>query len=134
MRSALRSSSASSRRNRLARRFSLLALSLWVKLAYMIPRSHEDHGNMEIIEDLNQIDAIAKQVATATLGSQNVKSVHSSQTLDSMGRDALQVVITFMPGSLSLVTGKTATTLMYELNKKLLEMGEDRFPIVRWAE
>ena len=89
---------------------------------------------MEIIQDLNQIDAIAKQIAKATLGSESVKSVHSSQTLDSMGRDALQIVITFMPGKLSHVTGPAASTAIFELNKKLLEMGEERFPIVRWAE
>jgi hypothetical protein len=89
---------------------------------------------MEIIEDLNQIDAIAKQVATATLSAQNVKSVRSSQTLDSLGRDALQIVITFAPGFLSQVTGRAASTIIYELTKKLLETREERFPIVRWVE
>jgi hypothetical protein len=89
---------------------------------------------MDTIEDLNQVDAIAKQVATAHLGSGSVKSVHSSQTLDSLGRDALQIVITFTPGSLSYVTGRAASTTIFELSKKLLEMGEERFPIVRWAE
>jgi hypothetical protein len=89
---------------------------------------------MEMIQDLNQIDAIAKQVATANLGSQSVKSVRSSQTIDSMGRDALQIVITFTPGSLSQVTGRAASTTIFELSKRLLEMGEERFPIVRWAE
>jgi hypothetical protein len=89
---------------------------------------------METIEDLNQIDAIAKQVAAANLGSDSVKSVHSSQTLDSMGRDALRIVITLAPGSLSHLTGQAASTTMFELSKRLLEMGEERFPIVRWAE
>jgi len=89
---------------------------------------------METIEDLDQIDAIAKQVAAANLGSESVKSVRSSQTLDSMGRDALRIVITLAPGSLSHVTGRAASTTIFELRKRLLEMGEERFPIVRWAE
>jgi len=89
---------------------------------------------METIEDLDQIDAIAKQVATANLGSGSVNSVNSSQTLDSMGRSALQIVITFTPGSLARVTGPASSSSIFELNKKLLEMGEERFPIVRWAE
>jgi hypothetical protein len=89
---------------------------------------------METIDDLNQIDAIAKQVVTANLGSESVKSVHSSKTVDSLGRDALQIVITFTPGALSHLTGRAASTTMFELSKRLLEMGEDRFPIVRWAE
>src|SRR5260370_2329063 len=90
-------------------------------------------GVMETIEDLNQIDAIAKQVAAANLGSENVKSVHSSQTLDSMGRDALRIVITLTPGSLSHVTSAAASTTMFELSKRLLEMAEQRFPTVRCA-
>jgi hypothetical protein len=89
---------------------------------------------METIADLNQIDAIAKQVAIASLGSESVKSVRSSPTLDSMGRDALRIVITFTPGALSQVTGRAASTTIFELSKRLLEMGEERFPIVRWVE
>jgi hypothetical protein len=89
---------------------------------------------METIEDMRRIDAIASEVATANLGSQSIQSVQSSQTLDSRGRDALQIVITLTPGSSLNVTGKSASTTIFELNKKLQEAGEERFPIVRWVE
>jgi len=88
---------------------------------------------MDTIEDLGKIDAIATQVATEILG-QDFKNANSTHTLDSMGRDALQIVITLTPGSSSHVTGKAASTTMFELNKRLQEAGEERFPIVRWAE
>jgi len=89
---------------------------------------------MDTIEDLGQIDTIAKEVTTANLGHQSVKSVHSSQILDSMGRDALQIEITLTPGSSSAVSGTLASTTIFELNKRLQQAGEERFPIVRWLE
>jgi hypothetical protein len=91
----------------------------------------EDRWTMDTIEDLGQIVTIAKEVATANLGHQSVKSVHSSQILDSMGRDALQIEITLTPGSSSAVSGTAASTTIFELNKRLQQAGEERFPIVR---
>jgi len=89
---------------------------------------------MDTIKDLGQIDSIATEVATASLGAQSIKSVRSSQTHDSLGRDALQIEITLTPGSSSAVSGIVASTTIVELNKRLQQAGEERFPIVRWLE
>jgi hypothetical protein len=63
-----------------------------------------------------------------------VASVSGSETTDSTGRAALQISIQMAPGSSSSVIGYAASTTVFELNKGLLEAGEDRFAIVRWTE
>lgn len=82
--------------------------------------------------DKGEIDDIAKRVATEHLGVK-VSGAVSSSTVDSMGRDALEVKIVLTPGSTQSVTGVIATTTVFALNQALLKAGEERFPIVRWV-
>jgi hypothetical protein len=84
--------------------------------------------------DEEKIHQIAEQVVLANLGPQRyVKSIIASR-LDSKGRDAVQVDIFLTAGSSASVSGHVANSTIYDLNKKLQEAGEDRFPIVRWHE
>jgi hypothetical protein len=82
--------------------------------------------------EIDKIDAIARSVATATLGSQRFSSIISAPTVDSLGRDALQITIVLMPGSEDNISGAAVLRTLVEINQKLQEAGEERFPIIRY--
>jgi len=79
------------------------------------------------------INAIAKTVATANLGSQSLSSVTSAPTIDSLGRDAIQITIALTPGSSDAISGTAAVRTSAEINQKLQEAGEERFSIIRYS-
>jgi hypothetical protein len=83
--------------------------------------------------DDSKIHDIAAKVAQHNLGT-HFKSVISSSSMDSMGRDAIRIEIFLTPGSSASITGQMATTTVYDLNRSLQEAGEERLPIVRWFE
>jgi hypothetical protein len=82
--------------------------------------------------DSEKIDAIARSVATATLGSQCFSSIISTPRVDSLGRDALQITIVLMPGSADNISGAAALRTLAEINRKLQEASEERFSVIRY--
>ena len=81
---------------------------------------------METIEK-GRIDEIATRIAAANLGV-GVSSAVSSPTIDSMGRQALEITIVLTPNVSAAITGRVAATTVFDLNQALQKAGEERFP------
>jgi len=83
--------------------------------------------------DQKKIDQIASEVATANLTSQIVRSVSSSSTTDSEGRDALRITIVVDSSAITRVQGDAVVDTLVQLGDRLRKAGEERFPIVEYA-
>ena len=81
-----------------------------------------------------KIDQIARNIATANLTTGSVKSVLTSSTIDSEGRDALLITIVLTPGSSGTIKGNAALNTLTEILKNLKNEGEERFPIIEYEE
>ena len=82
--------------------------------------------------DPKLINSIASTVATANLGPSKFTSVSSAPTLDSTGREALQITIYVDPFAARSITGEIAANTVFDMNKRLQDAGEERFSIVRY--
>jgi hypothetical protein len=80
----------------------------------------------------DEIVKIAKDVATANLVSGTWVDIKSASTIDSRGRDALEIAIVLTAGSLKKITGDRAVNIVFDLNQRLQDAGEERFSIVRY--
>jgi hypothetical protein len=87
---------------------------------------------MNRIDD-RQIVSIATTVATANLGRSNFTSVLSGSTVDSTGREGLKITIVLAPGASVKVTGEKAVDMVFDINKKLQDAGEERFSIIHYS-
>jgi hypothetical protein len=81
--------------------------------------------------DDTAIRSIATEVATATLSQQNFTAVTSSSTTDSTGNEALQITVVIKPNV--EVTGDVALTTLVQMQHRLQQAGEQRFPIIEYA-
>ncbi len=81
----------------------------------------------------NQIIKIANDVAMANLTSSSVSRVISEPTVDSEGRDALKIIIVINPGAAAKIKGDAALDTLVQIQDRLREAGEERFPIVEYA-
>jgi hypothetical protein len=79
-----------------------------------------------------KIDKIAREVASANLHSASVVSVTTAPTTDSEGAPALTITITLTPGSTDSVSGEAVVKTISQLQERLQEEGEERFPIVEF--
>jgi hypothetical protein len=82
------------------------------------------------------INRIVQQVARATLrgtGSlRAVADVVSASTIDSQGDPALKITIVLTAGSTESIQGKDVLKTLDQLQQRLQEAGEERFPIVEF--
>jgi hypothetical protein len=78
------------------------------------------------------INLIAQDVASANLHSSSVHSVLSAPTIDSQGDPALKITIVLTAGSTDTIQGKDILKTLDQLQQRLQEAGEDRFPIVEF--
>jgi hypothetical protein len=78
------------------------------------------------------INDIAQQVVSANLHSASVDSVLSAPATDSQGDPALKITITLTAGSTESVSGKDILKTLDQLQQRLQEEGEDRFPFVEF--
>jgi hypothetical protein len=81
----------------------------------------------------DEIVRIAREVATAHLTPQIVKDVLSEPASDSEGRDALRITIVIPPGSAAKLKGDAVLDTLVQIQNRLSEAGEERFPIVEYA-
>jgi hypothetical protein len=84
--------------------------------------------------DKNRIEQLAKQAATATLGTGSVKSVISAPMIDSEGQEALRLTIVMSPGFAAGLEGSKVVNTMVRVHDSLQKGGEERFPFVDFAE
>lgn len=81
----------------------------------------------------NRIIEIAKDVATANLTSSSVSNIVSDSAIDSEGREALRITIVIKPGAVTKIRGDAALDTLVQIQDRLREAGEERFPIVEYA-
>jgi hypothetical protein len=82
------------------------------------------------------INRIVQQVASATLSSTEtlpaVADVESASTIDSQGDPALKITIILTAGSTESIQGKDILKTLDQVQQRLQEEGEKRFPIVEF--
>jgi hypothetical protein len=83
--------------------------------------------------DLPEIARLAKEAASANLSVQTVETVVAESTVDSVGDDALRVVIVVRPESVSRLQGEALVDTLLDIQTRLQEAGENRLPIVEYA-
>ncbi|HEY4918525.1 MAG TPA: hypothetical protein VII40_00335 [Xanthobacteraceae bacterium] len=83
--------------------------------------------------DDNQVQQIARQVATANLSSASFTSVRSISTVDSDGHEALRITIVLKPGVADKIKGDAALDMLVQMQQQLRKAGEERFPFVEFA-
>ena len=83
--------------------------------------------------DREKIDQIVREVATANLAAQNVQAVQNELATDSEGRDALRITIVLAPDAITKLKGDAVLDTLVEIQDRLREAGEERFPIVEYA-
>ena len=81
----------------------------------------------------NRIIEIANNVATANLTSSSVSNIVSDSAIDSEGREALRITIVIKPGAATRIRGDAALDILVQIQDRLREAGEERFPIVEYA-
>ena len=84
--------------------------------------------------DNTKIAQIAQNIATANLTTGSVKTVTTSPTTDSEGRDAVLIRIVLTPGSSEAIPGDATLDTLTEIQKSLQKEGEERFPIIEYEE
>ncbi len=83
--------------------------------------------------DDKRIAQIATEVATANLSQQNFTSITSGSDTDSTGQEALRITIVIPAGAEKRIQGNAALSTLVQMQERLREAGEDRFPIIEYA-
>src|SRR5215510_6254748 len=82
------------------------------------------------------INRIVRHVASANLSGTGtlraVADVHSAPTIDSQGEPALKITIVLTAGSTDSIQGKGVLKTLDQLQQRLEQEGEKRFPIVEF--
>jgi hypothetical protein len=82
------------------------------------------------------INRIVQKVVSTTLSSGGtshpVADVQSTTTIDSQGDPALKITIVLTAGSTDSIQGKDLLKTLDQLQQRLQEAGEERFPIVEF--
>jgi len=82
----------------------------------------------------DEIDKIAKQVATANLTSTMVSSAISAPGFDSEGHETLRITIVLTPASSTApINGDKLLDTLVQIQEQLRKKGEERFPIIGYA-
>jgi len=82
----------------------------------------------------DKIRVIVKNIATANLGSANVRDFLSESTTDVEGNAALKITIV-LASELSAATtpGDAILNTLVQIHDELLKEGDERFPFIRYA-
>jgi len=83
--------------------------------------------------DEKRIAQIATEVATANLSRQNFTSIVSSSGIDSTGQEALRIRIIIPSGAEKRIKGTATLSTLVQMQERLREAGEDRFPIIEYS-
>jgi hypothetical protein len=83
--------------------------------------------------DTPQIDKIAKDAASETLGAANLVSVTSRAKVDWMGDEALEIMVVLTPGAPALISGDAVNKTLSEIHDRLQKAGDERFPFIEYA-
>ena len=81
----------------------------------------------------SKINEIAKDVAVANLGADNVVRVSSESIADSDGEDALRITIIIPENAIARISGDNALKTLVRMQERLRSAGDERFAIVEYA-
>lgn len=81
-----------------------------------------------------RIDEIARDVAERTLPRLSVERVESVETTDSTGQSAVRILIVLKPNVATRLKGDAVLDTLVAMHNKLSEEGEERLPIVEYAD
>lgn len=81
----------------------------------------------------SDIKEIARDVATANLTSSAVRDILVEPTINSRGDEALRITIVLESSAVDGISGDDTLNTLVQMQKRLDEAGEDRFPIVGYA-
>jgi hypothetical protein len=80
-----------------------------------------------------KIRQIAREVATTSLPRSVVRDVLIEPAIGFMGDEILQITILIEPDAVSRIAGDAAATAAIQMQDRMLEAGEERFPVVSYA-
>jgi hypothetical protein len=80
-----------------------------------------------------QIAEIAEKVARSNLKPEVVEKVFAKPSIDSEGREALQITIVIKPDTAARLDGDALLDTLVQIQDRLHEAGEERFAIVEYA-
>lgn len=80
-----------------------------------------------------QVNAIADEISRTYLGKRTVVRVMSEPTMDWVGKEALRVTIVIQPKSVRRLSGEQVVDTLYNLQRRLIEEGDERFPHIKYA-
>jgi hypothetical protein len=81
----------------------------------------------------NELKKIATSVATANLSASAVKDVLVEPRVDSRGEEGLRITIVIQPDAVSRISGDAALNTLVEMQARIRDAGDERFPIVQYA-
>ncbi len=83
--------------------------------------------------DLAEIERITQGVVDANTAPGTTVSVSSKPAIDWTGDPILEVSIVIKPEGEALLIGQTPLNILTQLSDRLMDVGEDRFPIIDYA-
>jgi hypothetical protein len=78
-------------------------------------------------------DRLIQQALVSVLGTNNVVRVENQPTTDSLGREALRVIVVLRPGAARRLENGAPLDALVSLQKRLGDMGDQRTPLIEYA-
>jgi hypothetical protein len=82
---------------------------------------------------LNEVDRVVDKAAAAAFKRRRLSRVYSEPTVDSVGADALRVMIVFRDDTYPEIKGEDAAKAVARIFEDLSKLGDDRIPIIEFA-
>lgn len=79
------------------------------------------------------IVSIATDVVSANTAPKSVRSVTATNSSSSTGEDVLRIVVELAPEAAGKLQGDAPLNILVQLQDRLQQMGETRFPIIDYA-
>ncbi len=83
--------------------------------------------------DMETIRQLSTEIAKANFGTENVVRVESEPTVDSMGEEALDILVVVAPSLPDHFTGDDVVDTLVQISARLMESGDERLPLIRYA-
>jgi hypothetical protein len=83
--------------------------------------------------NLSDINQIVRDATARNFGPKIVEMIDTQLTIDSEGHDALHIRIALAPGVATKLTGDAALDTLVEIQDRLRDAGDERFPILEYG-
>lgn len=85
------------------------------------------------MSEILDIERIAREVVTANTAPDSVQSVTASSSSGWTGEDTLRISIVVAPKAAAELQGEAPLKILVQLQDRLQQAGDDRFPIIDYA-